>query len=243
MSFGGGILEEVEFDAQNGTITLTLRSIAAPRVSDGGIYYYIDIFNPRDVYDKVVVIDAGHGGEDLGSSHGGVHEKNINIAIARKLYSLLEEHGIKPYMTRWDDEYIIRDDRYPIANEIGDMLISLHVNADEHSNIAVGVQNFFATNGSREKDRHGIPNRYLGDYIVKHINAETGARIRETTIANRIVILYNAKIPAVLIEMGFMTTPGDRANLTNEDYQMKMATGFLKGILEAFDSASEEFIP
>jgi len=77
-----------------------------------------------------VVIDAGHGGKDPGAIYGGISEKDLNLDIAKRLYTLLENQGIQLYMTRTNDTYIDLYDRSGLANKVNaDLLISVHNNA------------------------------------------------------------------------------------------------------------------
>jgi N-acetylmuramoyl-L-alanine amidase len=88
--------------------------------------------------DIVVVIDAGHGGHDPGTTgHAGVHEKDVVLTIAKQLARLLEdEHGIKPVLIRNSDRYVELGDRLRIAHEAqADLFVSIHADWNENRNV------------------------------------------------------------------------------------------------------------
>lgn len=81
----------------------------------------------------VVVIDAGHGGEDTGALYDGIHEKDIVLAITKKLYKAFANEGYRTYVTRQSDHYLTLGQRTKIADKKeADVFISIHVNAVEH---------------------------------------------------------------------------------------------------------------
>jgi len=90
----------------------------------------------------VVVIDPGHGGKDPGATYYGVEEKNINLAVAKKLYKLLQEDGrFKVYLTRKGDYFVPLEERQKFTAEVGaDLFISIHVNANPYNPNRRGVE-------------------------------------------------------------------------------------------------------
>ena len=84
----------------------------------------------------VIVVDAGHGGEDEGCARDGVCEKDINLAIAKLVQGRLNGLGYQVIMTREDDSYITKEDRVKLANESkADLYISIHQNASEETEV------------------------------------------------------------------------------------------------------------
>ena len=99
-------------------------------------YYYIDLKNPRDVYDKILVIDAGHGGKDAGalSKNENYYEKDINLDILLYLKEMLDQENIKVYYTRLSDDKVYLRPRVELANAVDcDFFISIHCNASTSS--------------------------------------------------------------------------------------------------------------
>ena len=109
-------------------ITFEENGIYAFTVTEDANYYYINIKNPKEVYDKILVLDAGHGGQDPGTSGNNLKEKDITIAILQKAYSRLQKTDkVKTYVTRIGDTYPENISRATMANDIGDVFISIHM--------------------------------------------------------------------------------------------------------------------
>jgi len=115
-------------------------SRASVRVSGRGVFVFIPFKGKFSKY--VVVIDPGHGGKDGGATYYGVKEKEINLAIAKKLYALLKRDGrFEVYMTRYDDRFVSLTDRQLIAAKVGaDLFLSIHSNAAPRKPSATGVK-------------------------------------------------------------------------------------------------------
>jgi len=114
------------------------------------IYDSVYVFIPfrREFAKYTVVIDPGHGGKDSGAVYRGVKEKNINFAIAEKLYALLSRDGrFRVYMTRMGDYFVSLGDRQKFAAKVGaDLFISIHANAAPRNPDARGVEFFILSN-------------------------------------------------------------------------------------------------
>jgi len=105
----------------------------------------ISVGKPSEIYNKIVVLDAGHGGKDPGAVRDSVYEKDINFSI---LYThtkeLFENSDIKVYYTRETDTFISLNDRTKFALEVGaDLFISLHMNASVYES-AKGTEVFYS---------------------------------------------------------------------------------------------------
>jgi len=110
--------------------------------------------NSKNAIDKVVV-DPGHGGEDLGAiGPGGTLEKEINLEVSLQLKEMLEDEGFTVILTRDDDRFISLADRTKIANEAGaDLFISIHANASETNKNARGYISFFLSDAKTDQAR------------------------------------------------------------------------------------------
>lgn len=200
-------------------------------------YFYIALKNVKEVYDRVLVIDAGHGGKDGGalSKDGKVLEKDINVQILLELKELLDKEKIKVYYTRLGDDKIFLRPRVELANVVDcDFFISIHCNASEAS----------WPNGSEV---------LYYDTKVKHIKIEELANIfseelaKTTTLDNRglvkkhnddIFILENAVVPAVLVEVGYITNSKDVNYLIQSENRKTVAQGIYNGIMRAYSQFS-----
>ena len=199
---------------------------------------YVETF-AMPVARKVVLLDPGHGGWDPGKvGIGDVLEKNINLEIALKLQSLLEQGGATVLMTRIEDEALgsgKNSDLRARSNLSGttsaDIIVSIHQNSYPAENVT-GTQVFFYEGSERS--------RRLAEYIqaeVKHFLGQITNR--EAKSDSSYYILKQTSIPAVIVECGFLSSPTETRLLVDGEYQERMAWAIYKGILEYFNSAGD----
>lgn len=178
---------------------------------------------PLDPAKKTVVVDAGHGGTATGAKYEDVSEKDINLKVAKKLEVLLKAKGYNVVMTRTDDSSVGLYDRADIANAVGaDLFVSLHSNASATNLQAQGIYTYHYPTSQR--------GAALASAIQGPVTQATGARDRGTMSAN-FVVLRETKMPAVLVEMGFMSTHEELMRLIDDSYQDKLASGVAEGIV------------
>lgn len=172
---------------------------------------------------KTVVIDPGHGGTDPGViSISGVKESDFNLALSLKVAALLqEETNIHLVMTRNDDTYPTRDERAQLANDIkADIFVSIHANGATTSS-PNGTETLYTRNESKQ----------LAKVMHKHLIKATGLRDRSAKYQN-VLVTRETKMPAVLLEVGFMSNPVEEALLLQEEFQNRVAEGIVEGIKE-----------
>lgn len=180
---------------------------------------------------KVIVLDAGHGGRDQGTSSGDVLEKDINLSMAKKLAALLEDDKIEILLTREDDTKIGLDERAEFANKNkADLFISLHCNYCEEDAGVQGLECYY-----REGSEEGGA---LASCIADAFEGEERIINRGTRTAN-FRVLRNTRMPAVLVEMGYLSNRSERDKLADEAYQELLAKKLAEGIL-ASDVFREE---
>jgi N-acetylmuramoyl-L-alanine amidase len=170
-----------------------------------------------------VVIDAGHGGTDPGApSVNGRHEKEFNLAVALKVYRLLEQdEQIAPYLTRSEDVFVDLYERARIANELGaDLFISIHANRYTKSSIT-GVETYY----------HRADSRTLAEVMHRHLLKATGIADRGVRTAS-FVVIRETKMPAVLLECGYLSNANDAELLYTESVQDRIAAEIVAGIKE-----------
>lgn len=180
---------------------------------------------------KLVVIDAGHGGHDSGAvgPRLNVKEKDVNLEVSLKLKKLLENEGFRVYLTRSDDTFINLYDRPAIANELGaDAFVSIHANAHSRSG-AKGVEVLYYPNDGRNNKGFA---RIMQNALVGELNAVDRGIIPRP----KLVVIRETKMPAVLLELGFLTNPEEENLLSKQDYRQRCAEATLKGIIKYFDS-------
>ena len=191
-------------------------------------------------YVDTVVIDAGHGGEDGGaSSKGGVPEKNINLAIAKDLQSLLEVSGYKVVMTR-DADVSIADDNIDTikGRKTSDMHNRLKILESQGSCVFVSIhQNFFTQSRycgaqvfySKNNENSKVLADIIADEIKGLIQPDNERKSKPAT--SSIFLLWHAKVPAVLVECGFLSNEAEAAKLNNTEYQQQMAFAIYCGLM------------
>ena len=182
--------------------------------------------------EPTVVVDAGHGGNDGGTYSGKIIEKDITLAVAKKMKKLLEEHDINVIMTRETDEYMELEERTQISNENDtDLFISVHCNYYEGGSEVKGIECYYAENDEISKE--------VAEIIMKNINKISGLRNRGAKEEDYFVTEFN-DAPAVLVEMGFLSNPTECKNLADSDYQQSLAEELVEGILQSLEMLAEE---
>jgi len=168
-----------------------------------------------------VILDPGHGGHDRGAGVGYVFEKHMALDTARRVQALLESKGLKVIMTRSNDEFITLDGRSTIGNSYGNAIfVSVHYNYSRPGS-GHGVETY-----------HHYDSSYtLAAYIQAYLVKETGMENRGVKSANFHVIRETTRVPAVLVECGFVSNPAERSGMLKGGFRENIALGIAKGIL------------
>jgi len=204
---------------------------------------YITAINPRDIYDRILILDPGHGGADEGATVGNVRESDITLAISLYLYELFQNSssGIKVYMTRTDDSFVHNAQRAQTANIVGDMLLSVHTNSYPASSIVSGTETLF--NDYSPMYRYGnfgrfdLQNSTFSQIMQDHLVAELGTRDRGLVERTGLLLLNVSSVPTAYVEIDFKTNPQALENLINSQYQQRIAQALYRGVVEAFEVA------
>lgn len=173
---------------------------------------------------KIIVIDPGHGGKDPGATTKiGVYEKDIALAVALKVGALLKDDEV--VYTRTEDVYVGLSERALIANQAqAGLFVSIHCNSvDDES--AHGMEVYHHTHASEAAKRAA---RAIYDKLLP-ASGLRGRGVKSKDLA----VLRETKMPAVLVELGFISNPGDRAKLTDFTWQDDAALAIAEGIVEA----------
>ncbi len=178
---------------------------------------------------KLVVIDPGHGGPDVGATRNGVYEKDITLTMSQQLGQVLQQMGYTVVYTRTNDIDLDLEPRVRIAeNNRASVFVSIHVNSLDASASSVnGVETYHAPNASLGKELAGL--------VHEQIIASTGATDRGVRSA-RFYVITKTSMPAILVETGFITNPSEAANLLNRAYQGRMTEAIARGIDQFFKS-------
>ncbi|MEW5826351.1 MAG: N-acetylmuramoyl-L-alanine amidase [Candidatus Bipolaricaulota bacterium] len=179
---------------------------------------------PTKRAEVIIALDAGHGGRDPGATAGDVLEKDINLAIVKKAQALIDaDPDLKAHLTRSVDVFLALEERVRLAQEANAALyITVHANSFGDPQVH-GIETWVDTT---RKD--GDPAYVFASMIQDSLSAATGARNRG--IRTQESYLQRCGIPAVSLEVGYMTNPDERARLLDPLYQDKVAAGILGGV-------------
>lgn len=185
---------------------------------------------------RVIVIDPGHGGLDSGASRGDLVEKEITLQISKKLERMLSQAGAMVIMLRENESDLSGDEftgairehkqadmrkRVQMANQSGaDLFVSIHTNAVP-SPAWFGAQTFYKP-GSPES-------KAVGKAVQQELKRILGNTNRNSSAGNY-YILKNVEMPAVLVEVGFISNPEEGRLLANDAYQNRIAYAIMAGI-------------
>ena len=192
-----------------------------------------------DVLNKIVYLDAGHGGYDPGASYFGISEKSLTLAIQSRVKAKLESEGYQVVTTRTSDTYVDLTDRSRAANASeSDIFVSIHINASG-SSAAQGIETYYYQPYAEYPSRinatyHANPTRLsMSDTLANAIQSSlinaTGAQnqgVKRQTFA----VLRETTAPAVLLELGFLSNPQEAARLNTSAYQETLANAIVAGI-------------
>ena len=171
----------------------------------------------------IVAIDPGHGGTDVGAiGRGGLQEKNVILPIASAVARQLQKQGVRTVLTRSSDRDVSLESRVVQAQEANaSIFVSIHANAISISRPEVnGLETYYYQSGQR-----------LAQSIHNSILRRLSIRDRGVRQA-RFYVLRKTSMPAVLVEVGFVTGQDDSRNLSNPSYRQNMAEAIADGIIQ-----------
>ncbi len=195
---------------------------------------------------QTVVLDAGHGGHDKGQMSRYGAEKDFALDVARKLRPILQAKGLRVIMTREGDYFVPLEVRAQIANSAHNAIfVSIHFNATNDDPNATGFEIFSFT-------PRGAPSTSDGAVTASSVNMQPGSSVDAQSLAlsaciyhsvlgqlreydrgikrARFAVLRLTKVPAVLIEGGFLTDGGESKLISNKDWRAKLAGAIGVGI-------------
>lgn len=189
----------------------------------------ITLLKPATSKEKLVVIDAGHGGSAPGAIYKDLVEKELNLDIAKRLNGLLEKKGIKTYMLRDDDSDVAIFERAYIANKLGGLLfISIHNNAMDDPGYGGTMTLFYPQGNSRV-----FNGKSFAGIIQQKLLSALNTVDRKTVERPNLVILRATAMPSALAEIAFMTNNKDRVNLEKTTFRQKAAQGLYNAVVKA----------
>lgn len=232
-SIGDDVIESIEVFTKGGKTTLRFHQnrISCYSITEEKDRYVIHVKNPQDVYDKVLLLDAGHGGKDPGTSGNGLVEKNLTLTMLQKVNAKLDK-DIKVYLTRNSDVYPDNNSRARNANQIADAMVSIHMNAAENK-LVNGTETLYKNHANDTGAT--LTSKQLAQLIQNNIIDATGNNNRGIVHRNDLLILNGTTVPAVIVEVVFLSNAGDALKISQDAYQDIVAEAIADAIEEAFD--------
>ena len=197
---------------------------------------YVEFVSSKEVYEKIIVIDPGYGGEEQGITADGVLSKNITLDIAKALKTMFDESDIKVYYTRMHDSNPAVADRVELAAATkADMMIRIEVSGDENSKLygtsAVYNSKFFIP---------GFGNVELADLLEREVvTSISGKACGLVESAQEDQVVNSATVPAAAIRVGYLTNGQEAILLQREDYIRRIAEGIYNAVVKAYEQREE----
>lgn len=197
---------------------------------------YIELVTPKEMYEKIVVIDAGHGGEDNGIVADGLKEKDLTLEIVKKVKEKLDNTDVKVYYTRMEDKAVAEEDRVAIANRVkADMLISIHAAWMEDSKI-YGTQTIY----NESFFIPGFGSVELADMLEREVvTAISGKGLGLVAADEENVVIREATVPAAMIQVGCLSNAQEIVLLRKDSYIDRIATGIYDTIMKAYEGETD----
>lgn len=228
--YAGADSRTIKLEIKNPTKSIKSDTISDIPVINKNKNYKTDnetkIFVPkssRKNNDKVVVLDPGHGGIDYGAIRSGINEKDINTSVSLKTAAILRSNGYKVYMTRDEDKTVSLEDRVVFAEEIKpDIFVSIHVNSSQGTS-ATGIETHYYHD-------YSIPlGKLVQNSMKKYINSPDRGLLK-----SKFYVINHTTMPAILVEIGFISNEGERAELVSESRQQATAKAIAEGIMNYY---------
>jgi N-acetylmuramoyl-L-alanine amidase len=203
---------------------------------------------------RIILLDAGHGGEDPGATSdvNGIKEKDFNLTMAKKLKKLLTAKGMEVIMTREDD--VLKYDqnassmlqkrkqdltqRKKIIDESSaDIVVSIHLNKFPDAKYK-GAQVFYPHKSNESQTLALNIQKSIRENVDPQNKREALLRGKANELP--IIIFRDIKKPTIVVECGFLSNPEEEAILITPEYQDKLANGILVGITNYFNQISNK---
>jgi N-acetylmuramoyl-L-alanine amidase len=192
----------------------------------------IYIPDPGDVLrDVVIAIDPGHGGPDPGAVGNGLKEKDITLRMAQRVAGLLSAKGARPLLTRNADYEVGLYERTDMANRAGaEIFVSIHINANINPAVQGTATYILSPAGGGDPSRRE-ESRKLASYIQARLVQRLGLENDGVLEAN-FAVLRTSAMPAVLVEVAYITNPREASLLAQDWFVEEAAQGIVQGIVD-----------
>lgn len=195
-----------------------------------------------NTYHNLRKLQSAHGGDDPGKI--GVNkekEKDVNLAISKKLFQVLNEQGYKVVLTRSEDVVLGDGDKFSKISDLNKrceiinnayeennkcIMVSIHQNSFTQTSVH-GAQSFYFQRSEQSK--------LLGETLQKILNEKVNEKEKKAKPNDSYYILINSKCPGIIVECGFLSNSDEATKLTNETYQKELAEILSEGISTYFN--------
>ncbi len=193
---------------------------------------YVEFMTPKEVYDKIIVVDPAYGLQEDGVLSNGVSAKDITLEVAKAVKAKLDNTDIKVYYTRMDDSNPTAENRVELAAATkADLLIRIEVSGDTNTKLygteAVYNSRFFIP---------GFGSVELADLLEREVvTAISGKANGLLEAGEEDAVISNATVPAAAIKVGYLTNGQEFILLQREDYIQRIAEGIYQTVMKAYE--------
>lgn len=205
------------------SIRIKVKGIKTPAKSSLGIIApsVKKVYIPHNKGNRKVVLDPGHGGSDYGAIREGINEKDINLDVAKRVEAILVSKGISVEMTRERDETVSLQDRTIFTEKKNpSIFVSVHVNSSKGTQ-ATGIETHYYHPES--VDLAQTVHCSLANYVK---SPDRGL------FKSRFYVINHTNVPAILVEIGFISNDKERAELVSEQRKQQTAKAIADGIIQ-----------
>lgn len=221
------------------TFELLLDNIYVPTIYTTEHAIYIELKKPHELYERVIVVDAGHGGNDIGTASKDKEyvEKDINLKVVLELKKLLDEDSTyKVYYTRLEDKKVYLNPRMNLADDVqADLFLSVHCNGSEYIG-AKGTEVLYGSSKNRSGD---ISSKRFATICMEEVSSALNTNNRGLIKKDDIYIIGNSKVPVALVELGFMSNEEDMTILKDNKNKKNAAKALYNAIHRALEKMDE----
>lgn len=199
----------------------------------------------------VWVLDPGHGGNDHGCETTTAMEKDINLAVTKRVAELIRANipGITVKLTREYDKYLTLDQRCVFANQANaELFLSIHVNYAPGINTIRGTETFYGPqDGTNDRNlerkrKKNIQKSELMAWMMQKYYGQVGRPISRGVKRERYYVCLYTEMPAILTEIGFLSTPSEERYMTSKEGQEEIAQCIYRGLKDYSETVSKDKI-
>lgn len=220
-------------------IIVSTSKIQGYRIKENKKYFEVQVADPSRIYDRIVVLDPGHGGKQSpgATAVNGMKEKDITYQIMyvkAKEYFNGPDSPVKAYWTRTDDTFVPLADLAAFAKKVqADFYISLHLNSA--SPAAYGTEIHYSKYNNKPS-KTGLTSKALGEILCEHLIEELGTKNRGVLDReSNLAVTKKNSVPACLIELGFISNQNELEKILDDDFQDRAVRAIYEAVNDVFE--------